>query len=114
VPTDSQVISAVLGPLGALVLAVIVLAGLTRAFVVLWREHLKADKDDRDQRDKALAIAHDQVAATNAVSDDVAALSGAVRDLATAVAQTAKQVGGTAAEVKAIRRDMEARRRNDA
>lgn len=38
-----------LGPAGALVGAVAVIA-------VLWREHLKADKDDRDQRDRALGL----------------------------------------------------------
>ena len=40
---------ALLGPLALLVAALI-------AVGVLWREHLKDDQDDRDQRDKALAL----------------------------------------------------------
>lgn len=41
-----------LGPTGLLVAALAVVAAL-------WREHLKADQDDRDQRDKAMAITAD-------------------------------------------------------
>ena len=44
------------GPVAALVLAILVIGGLVKAFKVLWTEHLKADQDDRDQRDKALAL----------------------------------------------------------
>lgn len=45
-----------LGPTGALVAALFGITALARAIVVLWKEHLKADQDDRDQRDKALAL----------------------------------------------------------
>jgi hypothetical protein len=38
-----------LGPVG-------LLAAALSAVAVLWREHLKADQDDRDQRDRAIAL----------------------------------------------------------
>jgi hypothetical protein len=53
--TVQELVSAILGPAGALVFAVAVLYFGARAFIALWREHLKADQDDRDQRDKAQA-----------------------------------------------------------
>lgn len=53
--TIEELLQNLLGPYGAFVLALIVLYVVTRAFVVLWREHLKADQDDRDQRDTAQA-----------------------------------------------------------
>jgi len=34
---------------------VIALGGV-RAIIILWREHLKDDQDDRDQRDRALGL----------------------------------------------------------
>jgi hypothetical protein len=45
----------VFGPLGALALAIAVIVALVRAIQKLWEEHLQACRDDRDQRDKALA-----------------------------------------------------------
>lgn len=41
-----------------MVLFIVGIIGLTaaRMLLVLWREHLKADQDDRDQRDRAIAI----------------------------------------------------------
>jgi len=44
----------VYGPVGALALAIVVIGGLVRLAQILWKEHLKSDQDDRDQRDKAL------------------------------------------------------------
>ena len=46
---------ALLGPLALLV-------GSLLAVGVLWREHMKADQDDRDQRDKALALLEQSLA----------------------------------------------------
>ena len=48
-----------LGPTGALVAALFGVAALARAIVVLWKEHLEADKDDRAQRDRAIALLED-------------------------------------------------------
>ena len=45
------------GPTGALVLLLAIAVALGRVVVVLWREHLKADQDDRDQRDRAEHLA---------------------------------------------------------
>lgn len=42
-----------LGPTGALVAVLFGIAALARAIVVLWQEHLKADQDDRDERNRA-------------------------------------------------------------
>jgi hypothetical protein len=53
--TVQEIVAAILGPYGALVLSVVVLYVVGRAFRALWLEHLKADQDDRDQRDKAQA-----------------------------------------------------------
>lgn len=44
-----------LGPTGLLVACLLVIAAL-------WKEHLKADQDDRDQRDKAMVITADLAA----------------------------------------------------
>lgn len=44
------------GPLGALVLAVLVIVGLTKVVQKLWEDHLRADADDRKQRDDAQAL----------------------------------------------------------
>lgn len=46
------------GPLGLLV-------GLGLAVAALWRDHLRADADDRVQRDIAIAGWREQTAATN-------------------------------------------------
>ena len=40
------------GPVAALVLAILVIVALVKAFQILWSEHLKADQDDRDARDR--------------------------------------------------------------
>lgn len=89
----------VFGPVGALALAIVVIVGLTKVVQKLWDDHLRADADDRRQRDEAFGIAHAQVEATQRVADSYA-------DIAKEVAQIAK-------EVAAVRRDMAARRRND-
>lgn len=47
----------IFGPHGLLVAAVLAIA-------VLWRDHLRADQDDRSQRDRALAGWELQAAAT--------------------------------------------------
>ena len=41
------------GPTGAIVALVAVLAMSVAVIKVLWQQHLKADQDDRDQRDLA-------------------------------------------------------------
>lgn len=46
----------VFGPTGALVLAVLGILGLVKVAQLLWSEHLKADADDRAQRDTALRL----------------------------------------------------------
>ena len=56
----------VLGPQGLLVAAVVVIG-------VLWRDHLRADRDDRDQRDRALAGWEGQTAATRDLSASIEA-----------------------------------------
>ena len=81
-----------LGPFGLLI-------GLGIAVVALWRDHLRADKDDRDQRDEAFRIAHAQVAATNRVADSYASIAG--------------QIAEIAKELAAVRRDMARRRREE-
>lgn len=48
---------ALLGPTAALVGAIIVIG-------TLWREHLRADAEDRRQRDEAIAEAREQLAVT--------------------------------------------------
>lgn len=64
----SQVPPELLGPVGALVLAILVLGGLVKVLLMLWHEHLKADEDDRAQRDRALAIVADLVPAVKAMA----------------------------------------------
>lgn len=54
----------VLGPLGALVLALAVIAGLVKFLSMLWKTHLEADADDRAQRDKAIALLEVNLEAT--------------------------------------------------
>lgn len=55
-----------LGPTGLLVACIGVIGAL-------WREHLKADADDRVQRDKAITGWTDQTAATSRLTDEIAA-----------------------------------------
>jgi hypothetical protein len=54
----------------AVVIFIGALAGITftRAILTLWREHLKADQDDRDQRDRAIALAESSVASNKAMA----------------------------------------------
>ena len=52
------------GPLGLLI-------GLSVAVAALWRDHLRADADDRTQRDAALAGWRDQTAATTRLADAI-------------------------------------------
>lgn len=54
-------IDKILGPTGALVFSVVVVIALARALWILWKEHLKADADDRAQRDSAFALAQTAV-----------------------------------------------------
>ena len=58
------------GPAGLLV-------ALAFAVAALWRDHVRADADDRSQRDTALAGWKAQTDATNRVAD---ALDALVRD----------------------------------
>jgi sensor c-di-GMP phosphodiesterase-like protein len=78
---------AILGPAGALVLALVILYIVGRVLLTLWKEHLAADARDREQRDRAQAVSAevrdllrqslqnnaDQVAAWNKRSDQEAA-----------------------------------------
>jgi hypothetical protein len=57
--TVQELVAAILGPVGALALAIVILYFGARAFRALWTEHLKADQDDRDQRDRAQAVSAD-------------------------------------------------------
>lgn len=68
------------GPTGAIVALVAVLAMAVAVIKVLWAQHLKADQDDRDQRDlaqKLLGISlqnnADAIAAWNRRNDQEAA-----------------------------------------
>lgn len=54
--TATELLSAVVGPVGALVLALIILYIVARVVQVLWQKHLEADEDDRNQRDAAQAL----------------------------------------------------------
>ena len=57
---------ALLGPFGAVV-------ALAIAVGVLWRDHMRADADDRAARDQALLGWREQVAATNRLADAIEA-----------------------------------------
>ena len=103
---DPAILSAILGPLGALVLAVALLVGLAKVVQVLWRDHLKADADDRHQRDTAFDDLRAQSVATGSVADSYAAI-------AKEIAELTRAVGVIAVEQAAIKRAMAARRRND-
>lgn len=54
------------GPLAAL-------AGSIVVIVALWRDHLRADADDRSQRDIAIAGWRDQTGATTRLADAIEA-----------------------------------------
>jgi hypothetical protein len=58
-----------LGPTGLTVAALAGIAALGRVIQVLWREHLRADKDDRDQRDVAQRIAEKAVSGLGEMAD---------------------------------------------
>ena len=45
------------------------LAAALLAVGVLWREHLKADQDDRDQRDRAIGLLEQLVPSVNRMAD---------------------------------------------
>jgi sensor c-di-GMP phosphodiesterase-like protein len=57
--TIDQVLQAIAGPTGALVLALIILYVVARVLLALWKEHLAADQRDREQRDRAQAVSAD-------------------------------------------------------
>ena len=61
--------SEVFGPAGALVLSIAVIAGLVKLAMILWKEHLKADQDDRDQRDRAIGLLEQLVPSVNRMAD---------------------------------------------
>lgn len=88
-----------LGPLGLTAAAVI-------AVIALWRDHLKADQDDRTQRDAAFVDLRAQSAATNRVADSYAAIAKEIATLTVAV-------GVIATRVTAIERSMARRRKDD-
>lgn len=58
-----------LGPTGALVAVLFGIAALARAIVVLWKEHLEADKDDRAQRDRAIGLLEQLVPSINRMAE---------------------------------------------
>lgn len=70
----------VYGPAGAVVVLAIVAYVLARVIQGLWIEHLRADQDDRDQRDRALALL-DGILPT--LRDISSAIASANRDAAT-------------------------------
>jgi len=53
--TIAEFTSLVIGPLGALVLAIAIILTAARILNMLWAEHMKADERDRNQRDVAQA-----------------------------------------------------------
>ena len=54
--TVDQILQAIAGPTGALVLALVILYVVARVLLALWKEHLAADQRDREQRDRAQAV----------------------------------------------------------
>lgn len=54
----------VLGPYGALILALAVLGIAAKVISKLWAEHIESDRDDRSQRDRAMALAETAVDGT--------------------------------------------------
>ena len=61
----------VYGPFGALVLLCIVAYILLKVIKELWLEHLRADADDRSQRDIAVAGWQAQTEATKELADAI-------------------------------------------
>jgi hypothetical protein len=59
------------GPEGALVALVAGVIILVRIAMILWKDHLRADEDDRAQRDAALAGWKAQVDATKELSEAI-------------------------------------------
>ena len=57
------------GPLGALVLALAGLGLAAKAIHTLWKEHLEADRDDRGQRDRAMALAETAIEGTRRMAE---------------------------------------------
>lgn len=57
------------GPLGALVLALAGLGLAAKAIHILWKEHLEADRDDRAQRDRAMALAETAAEGTRRMAE---------------------------------------------
>lgn len=53
---------------------------LAFAVAALWRDHLRADAEDRAQRDRAIALSEAQVAATNRVAEGQEELATAFRE----------------------------------
>ena len=53
--TVEQLLAAIIGPFGALVVLVLAVYIAGRAISELWTDHKRGDTDDRDQRDKAIA-----------------------------------------------------------
>lgn len=58
-----------LGPLGLTVGALLAVGALGRVIMVLWRDHLRADQDDRDQRDRAQSLADKAIEGMGELSD---------------------------------------------
>lgn len=63
----------ILGPTGVAVAAVIAVAAL-------WREHLRSDADDREQRDRAIERLSGMIDALNRVADGQEKLAVAFRE----------------------------------
>lgn len=59
-----QIPAEIFGPTGLLVAAIV-------AVVVLWRDHMRADTDDRRQRDTALEGWRSQTAATERLAEAI-------------------------------------------
>ena len=59
----------ILGPTGALVAALAGVVALSRVIVVLWRDHLRADADDRAQRDHAQTLADKAIEGMGELAD---------------------------------------------
>lgn len=63
----------VFGPFGALVLLVAAVTALGKVIQALWKEHLRADEDDRTQRDVAIAGWQAQTDATKELTASIKA-----------------------------------------
>ena len=59
------------GPTGAIIALIAVLGIAARVIQVLWSDHLRADADDRTQRDTAIAGWREQTAATNRLAEAI-------------------------------------------